>query len=123
MTIQEAIKNGKKFKRMSDKLWITVNSAGTIHVLGCGYGAHITSYDLLATDWEVSLCERHDSATNQAQPMSCWDCDDEKGQPWDHGITEEQKDKFRKDWNASWSKKCTCPKLEVMQSGCKCGGS
>lgn len=54
MTIQEAIKSGKPFRRPGRKFWciiptfdlcVQIDGEGTVVVLG--------KHDLLATDWEV----------------------------------------------------------------------
>jgi len=88
MTIQEAIKSGKKFKRMSDKLWITVNSAGTIHTVGCAYAAQITSHALLADDWQVLICEKHGETTSFAKCTKyCLSCVAEESYKFD-GVDE-----------------------------------
>jgi len=54
MTIQEAIKSGKPFKRIifSDYKWLFVNGAIICDLLS-GQQIHIDAVDILAKDWEI----------------------------------------------------------------------
>jgi len=57
MTIQEAIKSGKPFKRKVDDLWLFLSPTGSLcidkEIKVMEFGLTETD-DILATDWEVT---------------------------------------------------------------------
>jgi len=70
MTVQEAIKSGKKFRRPGISGWY---SSGMLTMVN-------TRASILATDWEVLLCEKHQTIVELLFPdaqgnLHCSDCD------------------------------------------------
>jgi hypothetical protein len=53
MTIQEAIKSGKPFRRKGWTVWFLMKLDGTLLGVGCWQEYFLTKEDHLADDWEV----------------------------------------------------------------------
>ena len=53
MTIQEAIKGGKLFRRRGDDGWMMVDAFGFIVWVTDRGGIHVTASDIFADDWEI----------------------------------------------------------------------
>jgi len=93
MNVMEAINSGKKFRRLSWPPFTHKEDKNCWERHVDDFGFTLLNSDILAADWEVQLCEKHDSATNQARPMTCWECDDEAGRPWGSTLKKETEEK------------------------------
>jgi len=135
MTIQEAINSEKKFRRVDDRDWFA-----KVHLI-LGFD----NEDILATDWEVLVCEKHNAITDEWNNavQGCPSCPlvEEKQQPEcvHVGLVKETGDCAKCGVNVlpdvscffddsiekkidSVEKLCTCDKWLVLVKGCKCGG-
>lgn len=84
MTIQEAIKSGKKFRLTEKWSWMVSRDNHWI----CKGGITIEDHqfrpdDILATDWEVLICEDHQETRDvfEESAQVCCQCREEEQQP------------------------------------------
>ena len=53
MTLRDAIKSKKNFRRKGEKLWLTTTSDSKITTVRAMYSFDLTLDDIMAEDWEV----------------------------------------------------------------------
>lgn len=127
MTIQGAINSSKKFKRPDDNFWAFIKDEYIIYkndYTEVIYSPTFTTKDILATDWEVLICEEHNiiaSDSETARVGSCAKCSNKERKP-DYMEMQEKFDKIIEQESSSCSK-CTCDINIIMGKGCQCGGA
>lgn len=65
MTIIEAIKSGKRFKRSNNSYWIEVHPSGVSFVQDGDVCYMLDVPSVEATDWEVLVCDKHSVITDE----------------------------------------------------------
>jgi len=79
MTMQEAIRSGKKFRRPKFLVWWSYDKKTySFYVPRCSYYIALNFDQIVATDWEVLLCKKHDYTTADAREAHCPCCTKDK---------------------------------------------
>lgn len=124
MTIQEAINSKKPFKRKEFGGWVRRNDFW------------LSKKDILATDWEVLICEGHNYITNYTSVASsiCTQCIGTAVGTTPPIFKKEQLGKIAKELledhrkfyqeckDSKNQRQCTCDINTIMGKGCQCGG-